>query len=103
MKVQSQNAQNLEAAQNLNQSKKTDRAAAAAKSKSASAPSGEASVNTNISSRAKEMAQAKSVAAQAPDVRDERVERLKKMIAEGKYKVDEKAIADKMVKEHLEA
>lgn len=55
---------------------------------------------TEFSGRAREMAQAKDVATQAPDVRDERIAELKRRIASGDYKVDAKAIADRMVDDH---
>ncbi len=103
MKVNTPNgqAQNLQEAQSANQSKRTDKASAAAKSKNGNPVARtEGSANTEISSRAKEMAQAKSVAAQAPEVRNDRIERLKQMIAEGKYKVDADKVAERMVKEH---
>ncbi len=94
-------AQNLESPSSANQAKRTDKAALAAKSRgSNAAASPDGSSRTDISSKAKEMAQAKNIASQAPEIRDERVARLKQMIAEGKYKVDADAVAEKMVKEH---
>lgn len=58
--------------------------------------------NSEISSKAKDMAQAHSLAAAAPDVREDKVAALKKQIAEGKYKVNAEAVADKMIKEHMD-
>ena len=89
--------------------KKTGKANAAA-TNAAESKSGDAkasvgasadSVKADISSRGKEFARAKEVAANAPDVREEKVAELKRRIAEGKYKVDANAVADKLVNEHL--
>jgi len=57
--------------------------------------------NTTISSRAKDAARAKQAADAAPDVREEKIAELKRMVAAGKYKVDAEAVADRMVDEHL--
>jgi negative regulator of flagellin synthesis FlgM len=54
-----------------------------------------------LSTRAQDMKKAKEAALQAPDINEEKVARLQKMIDEGKYKVDAKDIAGKMVDEHL--
>lgn len=54
-----------------------------------------------ISSKAKEYSQAKSIASKTPDVREDRVAELKKKISEGTYRIDEDAIADRMIDEHL--
>jgi negative regulator of flagellin synthesis FlgM len=56
---------------------------------------------TEISSRGKEFAKAREVAAEAPDVREDKVSELKQRISSGAYKVDSHAIADRLVDEHL--
>jgi negative regulator of flagellin synthesis FlgM len=76
--------------------KKTENAAAAAKTRDIGGASAE------ISSRGKEMARAKEVAASAPDVREEKIAELRRRIAEGKYQTDPEAIADRMLKDHVE-
>lgn len=54
----------------------------------------------NVSDRAQAMQKAKDIASQ--DTVDEaKVARLQKLIDEGKYKVDSKAVADRLVDEHL--
>jgi negative regulator of flagellin synthesis FlgM len=63
------------------------------------AASGDA--KAEISAKGKEFAKAKAIANNAPDVREEKIAALKKRIAEGHYKVDADAIADRMVDEHL--
>ena len=87
------------------------RAQAAAKTqnneKAASAPSSRGtyladSVKPELSSKAKDMATAKAVATQAPDVREEKIAELKLRIAAGKYEVSPQAVADRMVDDHLE-
>lgn len=55
----------------------------------------------NLSPRAQEMKRIQELATAAPDVNEEKVARLQKMIDEGKYKVDAKELADKMVDEQL--
>jgi flagellar biosynthesis anti-sigma factor FlgM len=67
---------------------------------SSSASSGEAT-KSEISAKGRELAQAKEVANGAPDVREEKIAKLKEMISAGKYKVDSHAVADRMVDEHL--
>jgi negative regulator of flagellin synthesis FlgM len=58
------------------------------------------SAQTAISSKAKEFAKAQTVASSAPDVREEKIAELRKRIAAGKYKIDDDAIAGRMVDEH---
>lgn len=55
----------------------------------------------NLSERAQDIRQAKELALAAPDVDMEKVEKFRKLIDEGKYKVDAKAVADRMVSEGL--
>lgn len=70
----------------------------AEQAKTQTANSGDA--KTEISSKAKEAAKAKEVATNAPDVREEKIQELRRRIAEGKYKVDPEAVADKIVQDH---
>ncbi len=62
---------------------------------------GNPGVRTDISEKAKEAVKAKGVAVSAPDVREDKIAELKKRIADGNYKIDSNAIADKLVDEHL--
>jgi negative regulator of flagellin synthesis FlgM len=55
----------------------------------------------DLSIRSKELKRIEEVVASAPDVRAERVEALKKLIEDGKYEVDSKALAQKMIEEAL--
>lgn len=55
----------------------------------------------NLSQRSQDMKRIKELATKAPEVDAEKVSRLQKLIDEGKYKIDSKAIADKMVDEQL--
>ena len=86
-------------------SAKAERAARTGEAGEARRASGETkiggSTKTDISSRAKEMAKAKSLAEQAPDVRDAKIEELKRRIASGNYNVDADAIADRLMNEHM--
>ncbi len=56
---------------------------------------------TEISSKSKEFAQAKALASETPDVREDRVADLKRKIADGTYKIDGESIADRLVDDHL--
>ena len=54
-----------------------------------------------LSPRAQEMKKIKEAAMATPDINEEKVARLQKLIDAGEYKVDAKDIADKMVDEQL--
>ncbi len=64
-------------------------------------PGVESTDKVSISSKAKDVAQAKQIASKTSDVNEEKVQRLKKQVQEGTYKVDPERIADKLVDEHL--
>ncbi len=64
-------------------------------------PTVESTDKVSISSKAKDVAQAKQIASKTSDVNEEKVQRLKKQVQEGTYKVDPERIADKLVDEHL--
>jgi negative regulator of flagellin synthesis FlgM len=87
--------------------KQTNRAAAPQESKrSEKAPSTSGDKNVQgakaeISSKSKEFAQARAVASNAPDVREDKVAELKQRIADGNYKVDGASVADRLVDDHL--
>ena len=53
-----------------------------------------------LSDKGKDLAKAYAVASATPDVREDRIEALKKRIASGDYKIDSDAIADKMISDH---
>lgn len=83
--------------------KKTNEAKGSSKTSDSSAPAQEGSQATKVelSSRVQDIKKIKEIAKNTPDVDTEKVAKFKQMIAEGKYKVDAKAVADKMVDEHL--
>jgi negative regulator of flagellin synthesis FlgM len=60
------------------------------------------STRVEVSPRAQEAKRIKELAMAAPDVDEAKVEKFRKLIDEGKYNIDAKAIADKMVDEHLD-
>jgi negative regulator of flagellin synthesis FlgM len=94
---------NTAASSELSSSRKLDKAAKPEKaqnSNGAAAKVVNTDAKTDISSKAKEMSQAKAVADGTPDVREEKIAELRKKISEGKYKVDANAIADRMVDDH---
>lgn len=80
--------------------RETARSGAGQYAKAASrAQSGAAEVS--ISSRAKEMAAANRVVRETPDVREDKVEHFKKLIANGDYKPDAGKIADGIAREAI--
>lgn len=54
-----------------------------------------------LSTQSREMQKAFEVLQASPDVRNEKVTTLKKLIQEGRYQVDNEALAGKMIKESL--
>ncbi|NUN05959.1 MAG: flagellar biosynthesis anti-sigma factor FlgM [Bdellovibrio sp.] len=96
---------------NLTDSAKSDRAdgiknkaggAAANKLDALTSSSLGESSKVELSPKALEAKRIKELALAAPDVDEAKVAKFRQLIDEGKYKVDAKAIADKMVDEHLE-
>jgi negative regulator of flagellin synthesis FlgM len=61
----------------------------------------EGSVKADISSRAKDMARAKQVAQDAPDVREAKIAAIKAQIQNKQYNVSAEAISDKLVDDHM--
>ena len=55
----------------------------------------------SLSDRAMDAKRIKDIAMAVPDVDQAKVEKFRKLIDEGKYKVDAKAVAERMVDEHL--
>ncbi len=58
-------------------------------------------VNAEISPKSREFSQVKSIAIEAPDIREDKIVELKNRISQGTYKVDSDSIADRMVDDHL--
>lgn len=54
----------------------------------------------NLSNRAQDIKKAKDIAMSTPDINEEKVARLQKLIDSGEYKTDAAAIAGKMLDEH---
>jgi len=65
------------------------------------APSNTDSVKVDLSERSQDIQRAKEIAKSGSDVDLAKIEKFQKLIDEGKYKIDSKAIADRMVDEHL--
>ena len=97
--------------QNLNtQDTKADKTGAAggvknnsktSSTESSQAAEGSQATKVALSPRAQELKKIKELANAAPDVDMSKVEKFKRLIAEGKYKVDAQAVADRMVDEHV--
>lgn len=68
----------------------------------AARPSSASDVSTaEFSMKAKDFAEARKVAMDAPDVREEKIAELKRRIQNNEYNVKPDAIADRLVNEHL--
>ena len=58
------------------------------------------SAKVNLSDRAQDMKKIRAAVDSAPDVDEAKIAKFKSLLAKGDYKVDAKAVADKMVDEH---
>lgn len=93
---------------NLTDASKTEKASEKAK---ASEVKGQQSVGfgavptdsskVELSARAKDIQKIKDLALSSPDVDQAKVDKFQKLIDSGKYKVDAKAVADKLVDEQM--
>jgi negative regulator of flagellin synthesis FlgM len=59
-----------------------------------------ASAKVKLSERAQDMKKIRSAIDATPDVDEQKIAKFKSLINSGNYKVDSKAVADKMVDEH---
>lgn len=59
------------------------------------------SAQVALSSKAQDILKAQELAQSTPDIDMDKVEKFQKLIDSGKYKVDAKAVAERMVDEHL--
>jgi len=57
--------------------------------------------NVVLSPKAKEIQQARKLLEEVPDIREEKVARLKEQIQNGTYEIDAKKVAAKMVRDSL--
>ncbi len=79
----------------------TERVSADGKAKEAGAALLKESSKVSLSERGKNYAKIKKVVESTPDIRAEKVAKLKKLIAEGNYKIDSEKIADAMISETI--
>ncbi len=93
---------------NLNDSGKSEKTESSQKSQTPSAvnnslfsPRSSEASKVDLSDRAMEAKKIKELALAAPDVDQAKVEKFRKLIDEGKYSVNSKDVADKMVDEEL--
>lgn len=98
---------NLTDAGKAEKTDKADKAKASKVSESAldklsSLGGGDTASKVSVSERAQDIRKAKEIAMAAPEIREDRVAELQKMIDGGKYKVASKDIADKMVDEEAQ-
>lgn len=71
------------------------------KSRSVSEATADSATRVDVSPRAQEARRIKELAMAAPDVNIDKVEHFRRLIDEGKYKVDAKAVADRLVDQEL--
>lgn len=64
-------------------------------------PDASESSKVELSTRAKDIQNIKNLATASPDIDPAKVDKFQKLIDSGKYKIDAKSIADKLVDEHL--
>ncbi|MBY0451875.1 MAG: flagellar biosynthesis anti-sigma factor FlgM [Bdellovibrionaceae bacterium] len=98
--------QNLNTADSAKSSKAEKAGDASSAKKSSTASSSDAAASSQatkveLSPKAQDIKKIKELAMNAPDVDSNKVEKFKRMIADGTYKVDAKAVADRMVDEHM--
>jgi negative regulator of flagellin synthesis FlgM len=94
---------------NLNDTSKSEKAAENAKAgalqdkkTSAVMPANVAdATKVELSPRAQDIKRIKELANSAPDVDQAKVDKFQKLIDAGKYKVDAKSVADRLVDEHM--
>jgi negative regulator of flagellin synthesis FlgM len=82
-------------------SEKLKQTAYESKAEGASVSKKTESANAEISSKAREMATAKQIANDSPDVREAKIAELREKIQNKKYNVSASDIADRMVDDHL--
>ncbi len=91
--AKSEKASSAAKASSVKSNSKTSESGAADVAKSGS----QQATKVELSQRVQDIKKAKEIAKNTPDVNAEKVAKFKQMIAEGKYKVDAKAVAEKMV------
>lgn len=94
---------NLTDTSKADKSKKADAAGTTDAAKTTGLPfaSSNDSVKVDLSARSQDIQRAKEIAMSSPDVDQAKIEKFQKLIDEGKYKIDSKAIAERMVDEHI--
>lgn len=92
----SEKASSTTKADGVKKNSKTSESASASE-----ANSGSQATKVELSPRVQDIKKIKEIAKNTPDVNTDKVAKFKQMIAEGKYKVDAKAVAEKMVDDAL--
>jgi negative regulator of flagellin synthesis FlgM len=88
-------------AQMIQQYQRNDNYAAASADKQVNSAAVRPEEKVDLSTKAKEIQQAKVELAKLPDVREEKVQEIKSQVDKGTYNVSGEKIADKMVKESI--
>lgn len=83
------------------EAKKADNKGGNVSEKKKSTPQAQSAGNVSLSSRAKDIAKINEIVKSSPDIRTEKVEKLKNEIEKGTYSVDAKDVAEKILKEIL--
>jgi negative regulator of flagellin synthesis FlgM len=88
-------------AQMIQQYQRNDNAAANASDKQTTNAAVKPEEKVDLSTKAKDIQQAKNAVNQLPDVREAKVQEVKTQVDKGAYKVDAGKVADKMVNESI--
>lgn len=100
-----QNLNTSDSSKSSKAEKSSEATSSAAAKKSSASSSDEAApsqaTKVELSPKAQDIKRIKEIAQSAPDIDMNKVEKFKRMIADGTYKVDAQAVADRMVDEHL--
>ena len=105
MRVSNESTKGLEQSRESAKSSRTGEVRGKASDRKAGKTSDAKQIESNdkveLSNKGRDVAKAKSAALSAPDVNQEKVDRIKKSIASGTYSVDAEKVADRLVDEHM--
>jgi negative regulator of flagellin synthesis FlgM len=93
-------AEHADGAQKTHSTKRKSHTTSASHPEKISSSDEMGSAKVKLSDRAQDMKKIRAAVDASPDVDEAKVQKFKSMLAKGEYKVDSKAVADKMVDEH---
>lgn len=95
-----QNVAGMDAAEKTHSTKNRSKVSGRNSAENVSSSGELGSAKVKLSERAQDMKKIRAQVEKTPDVDEAKVAKYKSMLAKGEYKVDSKAVADKMVDEH---